>query len=180
MYFGNKKGGFGKVMKNSAGCGIFVKKEGNRDQAPPLPFQTLVLVTRTQSWVLLGSNGWRSKSKNKLSHLFLTPTVNKWINNRVKHNKRADPNTRQAVSNQSTRSVFESFSANAIPVCRCVSVYEFISGHEGNRFPHYYQCSAERSWRSVCLKRGNDSFQCNNKIDDKFLVSRIFFKLSSW
>ena len=35
-------------MKNSAGCGIFVKKEGNRDQAPPLSFQTLVLVTRSQ------------------------------------------------------------------------------------------------------------------------------------
>ena len=69
-------------------------------------------------------------------------------------------------------------SENAIPVCRCVSVYEFISGHEGNRFPHYYQWSAERSWRSVCLKSGNDSFQRNNKTDDKFLVSRIFFKLS--
>ena len=46
--FWKQKTGFGKVMKNSAGCGIFVKKEGNRDQAPPLSFQTLVLVTRTQ------------------------------------------------------------------------------------------------------------------------------------
>ena len=47
--FWKQKTGFGKVMKSSAGCGIFVKKEGNRDQAPPLSFQTLVLVTRTQS-----------------------------------------------------------------------------------------------------------------------------------